>query len=144
MAFEGAVCEGADAAPCCAERGKNILYERQVAHLHEVHRKNVNNASSHLVKLGFATAPKSVPNVSRPHAHTHLVAGHSSDWCGLQVVRANLKKRMKDDERLAAIETENARLLATMAKIYEAPDTRTRLKKPPVRAFPPFLRWAGR
>ena len=48
------------------------------------------------------------------------------------MVRANLKKRMKEDERLAEIEAENARLLSSMAKIYESPDTMTRLKKPPV------------
>ena len=47
---------------------------------------------------------------------------------------------MKDDERLAQIETENARLLATMAKIYEAPDTKTRLKKPPISSLNVNLR----
>eukprot|EP00286_Rhodomonas_abbreviata_P019432 CAMPEP_0181300852 /NCGR_PEP_ID=MMETSP1101-20121128/7111_1 /TAXON_ID=46948 /ORGANISM="Rhodomonas abbreviata, Strain Caron Lab Isolate" /LENGTH=241 /DNA_ID=CAMNT_0023406117 /DNA_START=158 /DNA_END=880 /DNA_ORIENTATION=+ len=92
------------------ERGKNILYERQVSHLHDLHRKKVEGMTSHLVKLGFSTKPKTIP----------------------KVVRANLKKRMREEERLAEIEAENARLLGQMSKIMLAPDTLSRLKKPPV------------
>jgi hypothetical protein len=39
---------------------------------------------------------------------------------------------MKEEERLAEIEAENARLLGQMSKIMLAPDTLSRLKKPPV------------
>ncbi|KAJ1478076.1 hypothetical protein T484DRAFT_1630299, partial [Baffinella frigidus] len=65
---------------------------------------------SHLAKLGLSTKPKTIP----------------------KVVKANLKKKMRDDERLAEIEAENARLLMSMTKIMEAPDKLTRLKMPPV------------
>ncbi len=46
-----------------AERGKNILYEKQVHHLHELHRKKVEGMTSHLVKLGYSTKPKTIPKV---------------------------------------------------------------------------------
>eukprot|EP00961_Rhodomonas_salina_P110121 1482161-Rhodomonas_salina.2 len=42
---------------------------------------------------------------------------------------------MKEEERLAEIEAENARLLGQMSKIMLAPDNLSRLKKPPVCSF---------
>lgn len=65
---------------------------------------------SHLAQLGFTKKPKMIP----------------------KVVRANLKKRMQQDERLAEIEAENARLLSQMTRIMDAPDMLSRLKKPPL------------
>ena len=46
-----------------------------------------------------------------------------------QVVRANLKKRVREDERLAEIETENARLLHQMIKIMDSPDVKHRMPR---------------
>lgn len=66
--------------------------------------------TSHLAQLGFTKQPKMIP----------------------KVVRANLKKRMQQDERLASIEAENARLLSQMTRIMDAPDQLSRLKKPPL------------
>jgi hypothetical protein len=72
--------------------------------------EQLENMTSHLAHLGFTKKPKMIP----------------------KVCRANLKKRMYQDERLAEIEAENARLLSQMTKIMDAPDTLTRLKKPAV------------
>jgi hypothetical protein len=66
--------------------------------------------TSHLAQLGFTKKPKMIP----------------------KVCRANLKKRMQQDERLAEIEAENARLLGQMTRIMDAPDQLSRLKKPPL------------
>ena len=70
----------------------------------------VDGMTSHLALLGFTKKPKMIP----------------------KVCRANLKKRMQQDERLAEIEAENARLLSQMTRIMDAPDQLSRLKKPPL------------
>ena len=70
----------------------------------------VDGMTSHLAQLGFTKKPKMIP----------------------KVCRANLKKRMQQDERLAEIEAENARLLSQMTRIMDAPDQLSRLKKPPL------------
>ena len=70
----------------------------------------IDGMTSHLAQLGFTKQPKMIP----------------------KVVRANLKKRMQQDERLASIEAENARLLSQMTRIMDAPDQLSRLKKPPL------------
>jgi len=70
----------------------------------------IDGMQSHLAQLGFTKKPKMIP----------------------KVVRANLKKRMQQDERLAEIEAENARLLSQMTRIMDAPDNLSRLKKPPL------------
>ena len=143
-----------------AEKGKNILHERHKRDVYDLHRKKVcgpplrlfcacvlsvacvvaqllvscatfpcalgpcpeapvpgvglleqiDGMTSHLAKMGFSKAPKMIP----------------------KVVRANLKKRMHQDERLASIEAENARLLSQMTRIMDAPDTLSRLRRPAV------------
>jgi len=93
-----------------AERGRNILHERHKRETYDIHRKKVDGMTSHLANLGFTKKPKMIP----------------------KVCRANLKKRMQQDERLAEIEAENARLLSQMTRIMDAPDQLSRLKKPPL------------
>jgi len=93
-----------------AEKGKNILHERHKRDVYDLHRKKIDGMTSHLAKMGFSKAPKMIP----------------------KVVRANLKKRMHQDERLASIEAENARLLSQMTRIMDAPDTLSRLRRPAV------------
>ena len=72
--------------------------------------RQISGMTSHLAQLGFTKQPKMIP----------------------KVVRANLKKRMQQDERLAEIEAENARLLSQMTRIMDAPDQLSRLRRPPL------------
>jgi hypothetical protein len=50
--------------------------------MHNLHKKRLGEVKSTLASLGYSAKPRSIP----------------------QVVRANLKKRMFEDERLAEIE----------------------------------------
>jgi hypothetical protein len=61
--------------------------------------EQIDGMTSHLAKMGFSKAPKMIP----------------------KVVRANLKKRMHQDERLASIEAENARLLSQRTRPTRSP-----------------------
>ncbi len=65
-----------------SEKGRNVIYNRDVSNMHDLHKKKLDGMKSTLVSLGYSAKPKTIP----------------------QVVRANLKKRMFEDERLAEIE----------------------------------------
>lgn len=60
------------------ERGKNILYEKQVSHLHDLHRKKVEGMTSHLAKLGHTAKPKTIPKVPPPSFLLHPLGLPSS------------------------------------------------------------------
>mmetsp|Transcript_32490 Transcript_32490/g.67876 ORF Transcript_32490/g.67876 Transcript_32490/m.67876 type:complete len:951 (-) Transcript_32490:173-3025(-) len=95
------------------EKGRNVIFNRDVSNMHNLHKKKLDGMKSTLASLGYNSKPKTIP----------------------QVVRANLKKRMFEDERLAEIEAENARLLSSMSKIMDAPDQMTRLNRPAVNSL---------
>jgi hypothetical protein len=59
-----------------------VIYNRDVSNMHNLHKKKLDGMKSTLASLGYSAKPKTIP----------------------QVVRANLKKRMFEDERLAEIE----------------------------------------
>ncbi len=59
-----------------------MIYNRDVSNMHNLHKKKLDGMKSTLASLGYSSKPKTIP----------------------QVVRANLKKRMFEDERLAEIE----------------------------------------
>ncbi len=65
-----------------SEKGRNVIYNRDVSNMHNLHKKKLDGMKSTLASLGYSAKPKTIP----------------------QVVRANLKKRMFEDERLAEIE----------------------------------------
>ena len=106
-----------------------MIYSRDLSNMHNLHKKKLECMKSTVAALGYSARPKTIP----------------------QVVRANLKKRMYEDERLAEIEVllshvfdvaliwlsmsyslvqaENARLLSSMSKIMDSPDQMSRLNR---------------
>eukprot|EP00294_Goniomonas_avonlea_P008009 CAMPEP_0114551522 /NCGR_PEP_ID=MMETSP0114-20121206/6650_1 /TAXON_ID=31324 /ORGANISM="Goniomonas sp, Strain m" /LENGTH=762 /DNA_ID=CAMNT_0001736365 /DNA_START=76 /DNA_END=2361 /DNA_ORIENTATION=+ len=78
--------------------GKNVTYNLHMKRDAECHQEKLKNMQSHLKKLGLTKTPQDV-----------------------MVVQNNPKKRMKDEEHFLEVEAENARLLAKMTKILEAP-----------------------
>ena len=64
------------------EKGRNVIYNRDVSNMHNLHKKKLEGMKSTVAALGYSAKPRTIP----------------------QVVRANLKKRMFEDERLAEIE----------------------------------------